>query len=84
MMLLIFLIFGFFEVDVKNKCLWIFVKGGCCYYEIIMYCVDYDVLVVVVCYSEEVMNFGDKMKIIEEMFVNGKWCSKVYYELILK
>ncbi|WP_367875647.1 lysozyme inhibitor LprI family protein [Ralstonia pickettii] len=75
---------GFFKVDAENKRLRTFAKGGCCYHETTTYRVDRDVPVAVARYIEEVMNSGDKMKITEETFVNGKWRSKVHYEPIPK
>ncbi|WP_179403513.1 XAC2610-related protein [Burkholderia guangdongensis] len=71
---------GFFGVDAAHKRLHTFAKSGCCYHEDTTYRVDHDMPVAVARHIEDGQGAGDKMEVIDEELVNGKWHRKVHHE----
>jgi hypothetical protein len=71
---------GFFDVDPVHKRLHTFAKSGCCYHEATTYRVEHDMPIAVERHIEDAQGDGDKMKVTDEVLVNGTWRKKVHYE----
>lgn len=64
---------GLFEVDKKAKTIETFNKSGCCWHQTTRYKIANNRPVKVYVFTEDAMGGGEKVKLITETLVGGKW-----------